>query len=598
MASPTYVLGVNAYDHDVSACLLRDGAIVAAIAKERLSRHKHDVGFYGDAVDYCLFAAGIALEDVALVVRCSYLLPVTELEERLRHDVRPTVFPPHERERALASPLYGGKGPPRCVDVSHHLAHAWSAFACSPFDEGVVYVADGVGSYRADVLEPFPPADDAPPLARESESLYRFRGTQLECLKKVWLAPTRALVNEDFFNAPGLGGLYSRVSSYIFGDWNKCGEVMGLAPYGRLRGEPLMRLEGDDLVLAPWPAGWDRPFTGGPDSTWEASPDRPHWEDVARRIQEDAEAVMLGRVRGLHERTGARQLCMAGGVALNCVANGRIVREGPFDDVWIQPAAGDDGTAIGAALYGWHHVLGSTKRVEMRSAAHGLTYPQASVARALEHPALRWAAQHRVVEDVAAETAELLAAGRVIGWLEGGCELGPRALGQRSILADPRDPRMTARVNARVKHRQAFRPFAPAILAEHAADWFEGVRASPFMLEAHPVREERRAQIPAVVHVDGSARVQTVHADRTPHFHALLAAFFRRTGVPVLLNTSFNLRGEPIVESPAEAVDTFLRTDLDALVFGRDVLTKRALGRPVARFLRHLARARAHLGLS
>ena len=584
MPSPTYVLGVNAFDHDVSACLLADGKPVVAIAKERLTRVKNDVGFYGDAVDYCLFAAGITLADVELVVRCSYLLPVTELEARLRRELQPEVFPAHERERAMASPLWEGQGSTRCVDVSHHLAHAYSAFACSPFERGAVLVADGVGSYRSDVLETVPDADDIPALARESESFYRFEGTNLTCLGKAWLEPTRGLVNDEFQEGQGLGALYSRVSSYIFGDWNKCGEVMGLAPYGRLAGEPLVRLEGDTLVLAPWPRAWDRPFVGGDDASWEASPDRAHWEDVARRVQHDTEEVLLGRVRRLFEQTGERHLVMAGGVALNCVANGRIVREGPFDSVWVQPAAGDDGTALGAALYGWHQVLGRPERHELRSAALGLSYPQVSFERALAHRMLGVAANVRRAGNVAEETAELLAAGQVVGWLQGGCEMGPRALGQRSILADPRDPGMTDRVNARVKHRQAFRPFAPAILAEHARDWFEGVGESPFMLEAHPVREEKRELVPAIVHVDGTARVQTVHANRTPAFHALLEAFHRRTGVPVLLNTSFNLRGEPIVESPTEAVDTFLRTDLDALVLENDILLKRTWGRWLRRF--------------
>ncbi|MGE0191961.1 MAG: carbamoyltransferase [Planctomycetota bacterium] len=592
MPSPTYILGVNAFDHDVSACLLADGKPVVAIAKERLSRVKHDVGFYGDAVDYCLFVAGISLEDVELVVRCSYLLPVTELEERLRHEDQPRIFPTHERETALASPLWAGKGPPRCVDVSHHLAHAYSAFACSPFERGVVLVADGVGSHRADVLEAVPDAKAVSPLARESESFYRFEGTTLTCLGKVWLEPVRGLVNDEFQQAPGLGGLYSRVSTYIFGDWDKCGEVMGLAPYGRLTGEPLARLEGERLVLAPWPRSWDRPFLGGDDDAWERSPDRAHWEDVARRVQHDTEEVLLGRARRLSEMTGERHLALAGGVTLNCVANGRIARDGPFERLWVQPAAGDDGTALGAALYGWHHVLGRTVRHELRSAALGLRYPRASFERALGNRTLKVAATVRRARNVSEETAELLATGNVVGWFEGGSEFGPRALGQRSILADPRDPGMTDRVNARVKHRQAFRPFAPAVLAEHARAWFDGVGESPFMLEAHPVREDKRELVPAIVHVDGTARVQTVHADRTPRFHALLEAFHRRTGIPVLLNTSFNLRGEPMVESPAEAVDTFLRTDLDALVLEEDILVKRAWGRLVKRVNDRLRRGR------
>ncbi len=592
MPSPIFVLGVNAFDHDVAACLLADGKPIAAVAKERLSRIRHDTGFYGDAVDYCLTAAGIGLDDVALVVRCSYLLPVTELERRLRSELRPAFFPTQERGEAFASPLWAGRGVRRVVDVSHHLAHAYSAFACSPFEQGAVMIADGVGNYRSDVLETVPDADDAPPLAREAESFYRFSGPSIECIGKSWLTPRRAVVHDDFLTGDGLGALYSRVSTYVFGDWNRCGEVMGLAPYGRLVGEPLARLEGDRLVIAPWPDAWDRPFEGGGDAAWEASPHRAHWEDVARRIQHDTEEILLGRVRTLHERTGERNLVIAGGVALNCVANGRIVREGPFDRVWVQPAAGDDGTALGAALYGWHAILGATERFELRDAALGFRYPRASFDRALSMKALRVGASVRRADDVARETAERIAAGRVVGWFEGGSEFGPRALGRRSILADPRDPGMKGRVNARVKHRQAFRPFAPAVLAEHAAAWFEGVKESPFMLEAHPVRPERRALVPAIVHVDGTARVQTVHADRMPRFHALLRAFHERTGVPMLLNTSFNLRGEPIVESPIDAVRTFLSTDLDVLVLDEDMIEKRALGRPLVRWLRAMRKIR------
>lgn len=576
---PIYVLGINAYDHDTSACLLKDGVPVVAIAKERLSRIKHDVGWYGKAVDYCLFAAGIALDDVALVVACSYLLPTTLLERRLRSQNRPTIFPSHEREEALASPLYEGRGPPRRIDVSHHLAHAYSAFAPSPFERGVVYVADGVGSHRQDVMEAIPPEFEAGPFDRESESLYRFHGKELACVGKSWLPARQYLVNDDFLEMEGMGALYSRVSEYVFGHWNRCGEVMGLAPYGRLPPERLLEWRDGALVVHPWPRAWDRPFLGGGDRAWATSIDRAHYEDVACRVQADTEAIMLERARWLARATGERHLALAGGVALNCVANGNIVRDGCFEQVFVQPAAGDDGIALGAALYGWLAVLGGERRYVMDRADLGFVYPQRSVDRALAHPTLRWAASHRRLDDVAVETAALLAEGRVVGWYQGGSEYGPRALGQRSMLADPRHAAMRERLNRKVKSRQSFRPFAPAVLAERAADWFEGVGASPFMLEAHPVRPERKAQVPAIVHVDGTARVQTVHRETQPRFHALLEAFERLTGVPLLLNTSFNLRGEPIVESPMEAVEAFLSCPLDALVLHDELLLKRALGR-------------------
>ena len=573
--SPTYVLGINAYDHDVSACLLRDGEIVAAINKERLTRIKHDAGFYRDPVAYCLLAAGITLDDVRLVVRNSYLLPVGDLERRFLSYTGSQLMTPVDREQALRSALYLAS-PPKVLDISHHLAHAWSAFACSPFEQGAVMVVDGVGSHREDVLEAVPADCEAHPYARESESYYEFAGTTLTTRGKVWLPPTKSLVNDDFFHMQGLGALYSRVSSYIFGHWNRCGEVMGLAPFGRAVRPPLAELIEGVLTLHPWGEDLCRPFTGHSDQSWMDSPDRPHWEDLAWRVQEDTETILLERARRLHEQTGARNLVMAGGVALNCVANGKIAAEAPFDELFIQPAAGDDGIALGCALYGHVQVLGNPRPPPLRHPYLGITYDDQRIAAALDSRALRMTAQKRRSSSVAEDTAALLEQGRVVGWFQGGSEFGPRSLGNRSILADPRTTRMRDHVNARIKHRQPFRPFAPAVLAEHAADWFVGAHHSPFMLLATAVRPEKRDKIAGVVHVDGTARVQTVHKETNPRLHALIEAFHRRTGVPVLLNTSFNVRGEPIVESPSDAVRSFLTTKLDALILHDWILQKRA----------------------
>ena len=599
MGDPVYVLGVNAYDHDVSACLLKDGVAVVAINKERLTRDKHDAGFYGDPVSYCLFVAGITLDDVALVVRCSYLQQVQSLETALLSRVYEGVFPPDEREAALRSPLYLGRGHRRVVDVSHHLAHAYSAFACSPFEQGAVMVVDGVGSYRRDVMESVPEDSDGPDLAREAESYYTFDGSKLQTVRKVWLGPAPGLVNEDFHCMRGIGGLYSRVSTYIFGHWNRCGEVMGLAPYGSTEAPTMLSLPDDDgardLEFPAWPSTHRHPYAGRSDHDWTTSPHQQHWQDLAWRVQADTEAVLLARARWLHEKTRAKNLVLAGGVALNCVANGRIQSESPFERVFIQPAAGDDGTAIGAALYGHVEVLGNERAWVMTHPYLGLTYPDQSVTKALQRPAIRACASAKESEDVVGETADLLAAGNVVGWVQGGAEFGPRALGNRSILADPRDPGMKDRVNARVKFRQGFRPFAPAVLAEHAGDWFEESVDSPFMLLTRVVRPERRAHVPSIVHVDGTARVQTVHAETNPRFHALITAFFERTGCPIVLNTSFNLRGEPIVESPAEAAADFLACDLDVLVLHDWIVKKRRSYRSLRPFVRRWERVRRGL---
>jgi carbamoyltransferase len=577
----TYVLGLNTYDHDVSACLLRDGAIAYAIAKERITRVKHAPGFYKEVIDYCLEAEGITLEDVDLIVRNCYILPVGEMEERLVYFDAPGFLPEFERSEASRHPLYLAKSD-KVRTISHHLAHAYSAFAVSPFDEGVVMIVDGVGSYRSDVMESFPSADVATPLARESESYYKFKGSTLECLKKVFMEPDRGFLSDEFYNMPGLGALYSRASTYIFGDWNKCGELMGLAPYGRRdQVRHLLELDNGKLRVPHWTTDFKQPYIQD-GSNWEKSPAMRHWEDLAWRVQDDTENVLLARARWLRETTGARNLTIAGGVALNCVANGRVAREAGFENVWIQPAAGDDGIAIGCAYYGWLEILKQRRGFVMDHSYVGKPYSDQDVANALQKFLVRIQIEAKRSDNICRDTAKLLADQRVIGWFQGASEFGPRALGNRSLLGDPRKPEMKDILNSRVKHRQAFRPFAPIVLAERMKEIFEGDEDSPFMLIAKPVRKEWRDKIPAIVHVDGTARVQTVREETNPMLYRLLKEFDALTGVPVLINTSFNIKGEPIVETPRDAIACFLTTGVDNLILHDSVVSKTAMHRIVA----------------
>jgi carbamoyltransferase len=572
----SYVLGLNTYDHDVSACLLRDGAIAFAIAKERITREKHASGFYKEVVDYCLNAEGITLDDVDLIVRNCYILPVNEMEERLVYQDMPGFLPEFERAEAAKHPLYRSRSG-KVVSISHHLAHAYSAFAVSPFEQGVVMIVDGVGSYRSDVVEPYPSTDTATPLARESESYYRFAGSAIECLKKVWMEPDRGFLSAEFYSMPGLGALYSRASTYIFGDWNKCGELMGLAPYGRREQvRHLLEFTEGKLHVPQWTADFSQPYLMDR-GNWEACPAMRHWEDLAWRVQDDTENVLLARAKWLRETTGAKNLCIAGGVALNCVANGRIARESGFENVWIQPAAGDDGIAIGCAYYGYLEILKQRRGFAMNHSYVGRRYSDQEIKDATSKFLVRIQIKTERSQEITRETAKLLADQRVIGWFQGASEFGPRALGNRSLLADPRKAEMKDILNRRVKHRQAFRPFAPIVLAERAREIFEGEEDSPFMLIAKRVRPEWRDRIPAVVHVDGTARVQTVREQTNPALYRLLREFEALTGVPVLINTSFNVKGEPIVETPRDAVVCFLTTGIDHLVMHDTLISKSAL---------------------
>lgn len=593
MEKHVYVLGINAYDHDVSACLLRDGAIAFAINKERITRKKHATGFFQEVVDYCLNAEGITLDDVDLVVRNCYVLPVEDLEVRMVHQDVPEVMDDKERRQASKNPLYLSHSD-KVVTVSHHLAHAYSAFAPCPFDDGVVMVVDGVGNYCADIKEPGQLTDNADPLARESESYYRFDGVRIDALKKVWLNPVRGFLSDEFFYMPGLGAMYSRVSSYIFADWNKCGEVMGLAPYGRPNAfKPLVEMHDGELAFPEWGLDFDKPWLVDRERKWETSPSMRHWEDLAWRMQDDTEKALLERAKWLRETTGAKNLCMAGGVALNCVANGRIQREAGFDNVWIQPAAGDDGIAIGCAYYGYLEVLKKPRSFVMNHAFVGRPYTDREARAAVDKALVRAQTVTTDCANICAETAKLLADGHVFGWFQGASEFGPRALGNRSILADPRRPDMKDKLNSRVKHRQAFRPFAPIVLAERVDEIFEGAEESPFMLLVKRVRPEWTDKIPGIVHVDGTARIQTVREDQNARLYRLLKEFDAITGVPVLINTSFNVKGEPIVETPDDAIACFLNTGMDYLALHDMLIAKKRLHRVISPVVKTFTEVRA-----
>ncbi len=382
-------------------------------------------------------------------------------------------------------------------------------------------------------------------------------------------------MSDEFYNMPGLGALYSRASTYIFGDWNKCGELMGLAPYGRKEQfKSLLRLSGDTLQVPRWSPDLNQPYVADAGAKWEGSPSMRHWEDLAWRVQDDTETVLLARARWLREKTGAKNLVIAGGVALNCVANGRIAREAGFENVWVQPAAGDDGIAIGCAYYGHLEVLKQRRAFVMNHAFVGKRYSEEDIEDATKRFLIRIQITATRSDNICRDTAKLLSEQRVIGWFQDRSEFGPRALGNRSIIADPRRPEMKDILNKRVKHRQAFRPFAPIVLAERMKDIFEGDEDSPFMLIAKPVRPEWRDKIPAIVHVDGTARVQTVREDQNPTLYRLLKEFEALTGVPVLLNTSFNVKGEPIVETPRDAMACFLQTGIDHLILHDTLVSK------------------------
>lgn len=586
------VLGISAYYHDSAAALVQDGRIVGAVQEERFSRVKHDHRFPAQSVRYCLEAGGIAASDLDAVV--FYDKPLLKFERLLEtylafapRGLRSFIqamnvwlseklFIPREIDRGLGG---GYVGP--IYFASHHESHAASAFYPSPFGEAAILTIDGVGEWATTAWG-------------------------CGCGNRVELC-------EQLEFPHSLGLLYSAFTYYL-GFRVNSGEykVMGLAPYGEPRyAETIMdhvldlRDDGSfwlDQRYFNYCAGltmtngrFHRLFEGPPRSP--ESPLTQRHMDVAASIQQVTEEVMLRLARHVHRQTGLLNLCLAGGVALNCVANARILREGPFERLWIQPAAGDAGGALGAALLGWHHILGNP-REPVEPDSQGGSYLGPAMASA-DVPALldRLGARYSRFDDEQAlcrSVAQLLDEGKVVGHVAGRMEFGPRALGHRSILGDPRNPATQSTMNLKIKFRESFRPFAPSCLEERARDYFDLEVPSPYMLLVAPVREERRvartaneqhlfgiellnavrSDIPAVTHVDYSARVQTVGPGGSPRFRKLLEAFEERTGCPVLVNTSFNIRGEPIVCTPEEAYRCFMYTDMDALVVEDCLLLK------------------------
>ena len=587
------ILGISAFYHDSAAALVDDGRIVAAAQEERFTREKHDSGYPTNAVAYCLDQAGIALGEIDQIA--FYDKPFLKFERLLETYIAfaPRGFrsfymavPVWIREKLFQKDLLRRELKKRAPDVDwnakllfaeHHQSHAASAFYPSPFRDAVVLTMDGVGEWA-------------------TTSVGIGCGNELEMTREIHFPHS-------------LGLLYSAFTFYTGFKVNS-GEykVMGLAPYGEPKYastilDHLIDLKQDgtfrlDLSYFDYCTGlkmtngkFDSLF-GGPPRKLDEPLTQQHM-DLAASVQAVVEEAVLRLTRSLRDETGIPYLCLAGGVALNCVANGKVLRDGRFEDIWIQPAAGDAGGALGAALAASHRLFDAPRHCEvgdaMRGALLGPAFDQAAIRHALDSAG----AHYEVLSDEALidATVSALADGKAVGWFQGRMEFGPRALGNRSILADARLPTMQKTLNLKVKHRESFRPFAPSVLREDVSDWFDLACDSPYMLLVADVTSERRkrvaetlfgidrlnaphSDIPAVTHVDYSARIQTVHRETNPRYHALLKAFKATTDCPVIVNTSFNVRGEPIVCTPADAFRCFMGTDIDCLAIGNCFLQK------------------------
>jgi carbamoyltransferase len=594
-----YVLGLNQYTHSAAACLLdQRGEVVYALAKERLTRKKHDGGDNALVVQSVLEGAGIGLEDLDLVVANNHLFRIRAFEQTL-----PWASALHQYVPSYVSKFSLLPGVEK-HELSHHLAHAWSVLPQAPFDRGLILVADGIGSTYADCLghssgshlgtfssdvglakdanycEVPNDLNDTKATWREGETVYRFDGLRLQSLFKRWIQERSPvlLYNYGFENMESLGAVYSRVSSHVFGDWNACGKIMGMVPWaGRWNPDPgpgsVMQGPLEDLRV-----DWDRLQNEAGANQWDDSAFHPGYARLSADVQADLENILLEFLTRLQRQTGEKNLCMVGGVALNSTANGRIAREAGFEQVYLPPWPGDDGVAIGCALYG-HHLLqadAAPRRQPFTPYLGGQTQAQ-DLADCLEDYSA-WIETETV--DPVTAAADALAANSVIGWFQGRSEFGPRALGNRSILASPTEHGMIERINAAIKKRESFRPFAPTVLAEHADEYFLDVTPSPYMSITVSVRPEHRGAIPAVVHVDGTARLQTLVESDNPLYYRLIQAFEARTGLPMLLNTSFNIKGEPIVETADDALRNFLDSELDLLVIENQMICKKPFPEP------------------
>jgi carbamoyltransferase len=585
-----HILGINAYHGNASAALVSDGRLVAAVEEERFNRVKYAAGFPAAAIRYCLQTAGISLGEVDHVAVPRN--PWARLGTKLLYALR---MPSFARERAKVLARFVGipealaqafdaapeKIRAKFHRVEHHQAHLASTFFVSPFDQAALLSADGLGDFASTMW-----------------------GTG---------QGNRMSIAGSIAFPHSLGMYYTGVSQYLgfrkFGDEYK---VMGLAAYG----EPAYLEEFRQIVRTNGGIGFRlgldyfQHHLTGPEMTWSdagktpelglmfsgymakrlgpardpASPVEKPQRDAAASLQARLEEVLFGMLRALHARTGLKAVCLAGGVAFNCAANGKIFEETPFEQIFVQPAAGDSGLAVGAAYFVHHQVLGQSRSFVMDHAYWGPEYSPEKIRSAAAASRLREEGMEIAElpeEQIAKEAAKEIAAGKILGWFQGRAEWGPRALGNRSIVADPRRAGMKEILNARIKHREMFRPFAPSILAEATADFFERSNPSPFMTQAYSVRPEKRVAIPAPTHVDGTGRLQTVTREANPRYWRLIREFGNLTGVPVVLNTSFN-DNEPIVCRPEEAIECFLRTKMDALVLGDILVRKPASSTPGA----------------
>jgi carbamoyltransferase len=596
--SSSYILGISAYYHDSAAALLRDGVAIAAAQQERFSRKKHDERFPAEAIRYCLTEAGIDLTEVGQVV--FYDKPLVKFERLLETYL--SYAPQGFRSFVKAMPIWlkeklylkttlkrelaelagvKQKQLPPLMFAGHHQSHAASAFFFSPYDRAAVLCLDGVGEWA-------------------TTSAWLGEGNSVKPLWEI-----------DFPHSLGL--LYSAFT-YFSGFKVNSGEykLMGLAPYGEPRYvdlilEHLIDLKDDgtfrlDMQYFNYCTGLtmtnDRfaALFGGPARAAESELTQREM-DLAASIQKVTEEVVLRLARTLHKETGARHLCMAGGVALNCVANGILEREGPFDSIWIQPAAGDAGGALGAAATIWHEYLGNERTSDGHDKMFGSYLGPRYTADTVRAELDALGAQYQELPDAELfpRLAEILDTENVVGWMRGRMEFGPRALGGRSIIGDPRSAKMQSVMNLKIKYRESFRPFAPSVLDYRVNDFFEQATPSPYMLIVAPVKEslrvpmteeqqqlfgieklnQKRSELPAITHVDYSARIQTVHRETNPGYYALLEAFNERTDCGVVVNTSFNVRGEPIVCTPTDAYRCFMRTEMDYLVVENFLLDKR-----------------------
>ena len=576
------VLGINAYHADASACVVRDGQLIAAVAEERFNRHKHSAGFPSLAIRWCLDSCGILPEEVDHVAISRD--PSAHLHQQVLNqalNVFPRTITVKDRlasvgkkrsvEKALCKALSVQRSALRATfhNVEHHRAHLASAFFLSPFDDAAILSVDGFGDFVSTMT------------GRGSEN---------------------SIDVMDWIEYPhSLGLFYTATTQYLgFPQYGDEGKVMGLASYGtptyldafrdivRLRPHGRFELNLDYFthhshgVQMLWDTEtpelvpvWSSKFadTFGPARKPGDLIEERH-QNVAASLQAMLEEALEHVCRHLHAKVPVDRLCLAGGVGLNCRFNGLIRQTTPFKDVFIQPAAGDDGTAIGAAYYVYHQVLRQPRVFEMRHAFTGPAYSDNEISAVVVERGLT-AEMHPSAEDLVRCTAQLIAEGLVIGWVQGPMEFGPRALGHRSILVDPRRPDMREVLNQRIKQRETFRPFASSILDERVGDYFDQDYPSPFMLMAYNVRPERRSEVPAITHRDGTGRIQTVDRETGGIYWQLLKAFDDLTGTPLLLNTSFN-ENEPIVCSPSDAIDCFLKTRMDVLVMGNYILRKPA----------------------